>query len=492
MTSELTSEPLTATRTASPWLWRVAVALPFLGASLVLGPTPALGQVTSTPTSPTPTAPQAAPTGQPHPRSAVDPHGPNPHGTAQGAAIPAALASGSPFDSDHHRRQAELARSGRSFHPSNATVAEPQMPAGSIGIMLRDGQRQPVRDQRVVLRIVKESIEQGNTESELETSTNDQGYAGFLQQPTTSHYRYEVVARMGGAKYSSGPFTLDERHGKLVSLYVYPTTENLSDTFIYSRALYVIHPRDDVFDIQGLYRFENTNPLTWIAKDYVIQLPPGAQAFRAGNPSGDLRASQRGDGMAISGTFSPGQHELSFSYQLPNEGSSTAQLLLPLPPHNADLKAILEASKTMTFSVAGTSSPRETRGQDGQRALMVVADYLGSGGAPPTMLRATISGLPARSWGAVIAAIIAGAVALLGIAFAASSGPGDGTKLPEQDRKQARDLLLQELLLLERAFERQQIGPKTYEQTRRQLVDAIARLELDAPAEPAEAATAPS
>lgn len=417
----------------------------------------------------------------PHAVAPVNPHGPNPHANllGQGAAqAPMQLLSGSPFASAQHRRQAELTRGGRSFHPANATVAEPQLPPGSIGIIVRDGDRKPIAGQKLVLRVVKESIEQGNSESELETTTNEQGYAAFLQQPTTSHYRFEVIARSGGAKYSSGPFNLDERQGKLVTLHVYPTTENLSDVFLFSRALYVVQPRDDVFDVQGLFRFENTNPVTWIAKDLVVDLPPGAKAFRAGNPSGDLRAIEEDSSMHIRGTFSPGQHELTFSYQLDNPGNPTAQLRLPVPPQMVDVKAILEASKTMTFSVAGLGAPKETRGQDGQRALMVVADYLGAGTPPPASLQATITGLPERGWGALVAAIIAGAIALLGVAFAVTHDTTDAERLPEQDRNQARDLLLDELLLVERAFEQQQIGPKTYEQTRRQLVDALARLEL--------------
>jgi hypothetical protein len=48
------------------------------------------------------------------------------------------------------------------------------------------------------------------------------------------------------------------------------------------------------------------------------------------------------------------------------------------------------------------------------------------------------------------------------------------------DKRRAREILLRELLLLEAARRAEKIGPRSYEQSRLRLIDAIARLGLPA------------
>ncbi len=419
--------------------------------------------------NPRPANPHAA---NPH---AANPHAANPHAGAFAAPAPGSVLKGSPFLSPAHKRQAQLARSGQQFQPPNVTKAEPKLPPGSIAIIVRDGNGKAVVGQELQLRIVKESIEHGNTESEAVTSTNSDGYAAFKQQVTKSSMNYEVVARKDGAKYTSGPFRLDPRHGQIVTLYVYPTTADINDAFVFSRALYVIQPRDDVFQVQGLYRFENTNPITWVPTDLHIELPEGSSAFTPGNTSGDIRMLAEDGSLAITGSFSPGAHEVSFSFHFDNPGESTARLRLPTPPHMVDVKVLAEVSPNMTFAVDGLPAATETRGNDGQRALRVLEDFLATTAGHPEVLVATITGLPTRGWGPMVAAILAAGLALFGVTSALSSERRN--KLDAADRQRARDLLLDELVLVEKAFKSKKIGPKTYEHTKRSLLDALARIE---------------
>jgi hypothetical protein len=51
-----------------------------------------------------------------------------------------------------------------------------------------------------------------------------------------------------------------------------------------------------------------------------------------------------------------------------------------------------------------------------------------------------------------------------------------------QQRDRARDTLLDEMLLLESAHRDGAVGPRTYEETRREILVALARLEPDATA----------
>jgi hypothetical protein len=426
---------------------------------------------------PTPSAAEAqapaAPNADTTPQAAgpLPPGHANPHGAMK-------LVSGDPLTSREHMRQAELARAGQQFQPQSGGRPEPGMAPGTIGILVRDGKGQPLPNQRIELRVVHESIEQGNTESTAKTISNESGYAGFVDQNTDSQFNYEVVAHYEGAVYSSGQFNLDRDRGQLVTLHVFPTTKQLNEAFVFSRGLYVIEPRHDVFQVQVLIRFHNTNAITWTPADFGIDLPQGGSAFQPGNASGDLRMIEKKGRVHITGAFTPGQHEIAFNFQLPNTGSSTARLGLPVPPHLVDVKLYVESSSTTTLTVNGLDAATEARGKEGQPALHAGKDFLRTASPRPKELVAVIGGLPTTGSGALIASILAGCIALFGIAFALSTDGKRATRLAETDLGQARRLLLDELVLVERAFVSKAIGPKTYERTRRTLLDALARLEV--------------
>src|SRR5690606_3566097 len=109
--------------------------------------------------------------------------------------------------------------------------------------------------------------------------------------------------------------------------------------------------------------------------------------------------------------------------------------------------------------------------------LMASQDFVGSGRPAGTTLAAVITGMPGRGSGPWIASVLAGLLALFGVAFAISRKEKGDTSLSQEDRLRARDLLLDELVAVEKAFAAKEIGPKTYEQARRTLLDSIARLE---------------
>jgi hypothetical protein len=402
------------------------------------------------------------------------------------------LVQGSPFASERHKRQAEIARTGRVFVPVSGTREEPQIPPGTIGIVVHGANNEPLADAEVRMTVLHESIDQGNSETELLATTNAEGNAGFTQQKTDSSYQYEVIVRQGGARYSSGQFRLKSTHGQLVMMHVYPTTKSIDETFIATRALYVIEPRDDVFQIQVLFRFHNTNPMTWVPDHFALPLPAAASAFRPGDATGDIRLLEQDSEVVITGSFTPGEHEFSYSFQLPNEGESAARLDMPMAPNVVDAKLFAEASSQMTLSVIGLDAPTETRGKGGQRALLAARDFISSPEARPSQFTARIGGLPSRGRGGAIgASLIAGTLALFGIAFAVTRHGQASGAVADSDRRQARQLLLDELVQVEKAFNAKQIGPKTRERTRQTLLDALARLDPSAAPAPPDASRAP-
>jgi hypothetical protein len=81
---------------------------------------------------------------------------------------------------------------------------------------------------------------------------------------------------------------------------------------------------------------------------------------------------------------------------------------------------------------------------------------------------------------------LAAAIALAGIAQSFGRRRATTTLrsyLSKEDRQRASELLLEELISLEQAFQQGSIGRKTHEQARRQLLEAFARLRSDPEAE---------
>ncbi len=351
------------------------------------------------------------------------------------------------------------------------------IPRGTIGVIVRDGQNQPLAQKKVDLKITRQSIAEGDKLSEQSVLSDAQGFAAFRNQRTETSFLYEVEVQDQGAKYTSGAFRLERDLGHIVSLFVYPTSKNIEDTMIISRGLYVIQPRAEVFQIEAILRIHNTDAVAWTPDGLAIPLPAGWKGFQPGETSGDLSIRQKDDVIYIDGTFSPGQHDFSFGFQLPNEQISTAQLVLPVPPHLVDARVFLEASKHMRLEVEGFEPAEPTRGTDGQNALLSSVDYLERSVNPPSQIAVTISGLPTKGLGTKIAFALAAVIALGGLGLTLSRKGRSSPGVAKEDRERAKALLLEELVLLEQAYKREEIGPKTYEQTRRLLLDSLARLE---------------
>lgn len=385
---------------------------------------------------------------------------------------------GSPFDSPSHQHQAELLRAGRVSAPLGQNMPGEGIPPGTLGMLIRDGEHNPVVGAKVKLFITHESIAHGNTESFKETTSDEQGRAGFVGLATDSSYKYEAVVEQNGARYSTGAIRLRGESGQIAVLYVFPTTDNIRDTFVITRLLYALQPREDIFQIDAILRIQNGGTKTWSPKNFYLQLPEGASAFRPPRAEGDIRAAAEGNRVNLTGSFTPGQHELSFGFQIPNPRTANIPITLHTVPNLTDARVFLEATDTMAVQVTGLRPPEKTKGQEGQNALMASADFLGSGSPAPATLQASITGMPPRGQGGIVASIIASVIAMLGVAFAIAKPEKTSAILTNEDRTRAKNLLLEELVSLEKAFNTKEIGPKTYEQARRTLLDSMARLDM--------------
>jgi hypothetical protein len=138
----------------------------------------------------------------------------------------------------------------------------------------------------------------------------------------------------------------------------------------------------------------------------------------------------------------------------------------------------------MGLSVRGFSPAERTRSLSGEAALLSDQDFLQPNGHPPAEISVQITGMPPKGKGNIVTAAVALLIALGGIVQAAKREPHT-RGASNADRKSAQVLILDELVRLEQALKSGAIGPETHSRTKRLLLDALARLDGESPADPA-------
>jgi hypothetical protein len=361
-------------------------------------------------------------------------------------------------------------------------VPGPDLSAGDIEVRLAGKETTLLEGNEVTLSITHQSIAAGNSSSVVTTTSNLGGVARFPAQKTETDYVYKVTAAIGEARYSSQPFQFRSGvPGMRVLLPVHEASSDVNALLILSRALYAVIPQDNLFSIDVLWRIENYSDKSWLPDEKtVVQLPKGATAITIREATGDGRIEAVGEaGIRLAGTFAPGQQDLALRFHMPADGNSERQLAFPTPVHLGSARIILDSSPTMSLKVEGFSEPSESRNQDGQRRLISSFDYLGEKVKAPEKILVLISGVPTPAKGRTVAVGLAAALALVGL------GQGVGrfrsrtptrSSLSKEDRERAGELLLEELIRLEQAFKHGEIGRKTHEAAKRQLLEAYARL----------------
>src|SRR5688572_27153396 len=146
------------------------------------------------------------------------------------------------------------------------------------------------------------------------------------------------------------------------------------------------------------------------------------------------------------------------------------------------VRVILESSPTMKLEIPGFPAAEESRSQEGQRRLMAGRDFVTDKVRAPDEIDIKISGIPTPTPGRSVAVGLAAVIALGGVAQSLSrrrTVNRQRSDLSPEDRQRASELLLEELISLEQAFQQGAIGRKTHEQAKRQLLEAFARLRAE-------------
>ena len=360
----------------------------------------------------------------------------------------------------------------------DAVVPSPTVPPGTIRLKLVNAQGQPIANADVKLGILFQKISEGEQRTDKVAKTDDAGIVTFSGLTPSSDFSYRLTSRSGPAEYATDPIQLKPDMGVQALLHVYPVTRRVEDAPVGAIVYVYVETRDDVFQFEVLCRYGNRGNVTWVPDGARMSLPAGFKAFKAGEAMTDVRFEEEpGKGAKLVGTLSPGQHQASFRFQLKREGESQAAFNFGLPPHVGEARFIAEAAPTMEIDVEGFEKPQtDVNAQSGQRMLVTrrVAQRgtQGLGG-----FTAQLSGIPAPGMGRWIAALIAAAMAGLGIAaYRGKIGSETQADLEERDAERAKQMLLDELVVLTRAKRDERIGPSTFETARRVLVEALTRI----------------
>lgn len=390
--------------------------------------------------------------------------------TAEADGEPAALPPGHPpIDSDPGEN--------RAMHsPVGSLSSSSGLPPGVLEVHVVNPSNEPVPHATLTLQAHRESVSEGNTDRSLNATTNERGIARFEQLTVDSAISYRLLLHNGPAKYGPQPFQLVSQQGMLATVRQLELVRDLRRALVAADAMIFVEPRDSVFQFEVLYRIYNVGQSVWLPDDVQVDLPSDRQAVTTPATGDDVQLETSAHGVRFKGAVIPGQHQLSFTFQVPRHNSSFASFEVGLPPNVMQARVGVASNRNTELSVDGFQEARATASQSGQR-MLVAGQTFDRVSRPPSELRFEIRGLPTLGAGRVVAAVIAASLTILALAYALFRHRKQSEHGPKALEQKARARLLEELAELESAHATGTIGPRTYEDTRTTLVEALVRLE---------------
>lgn len=363
--------------------------------------------------------------------------------------------------------------------PQVSKAAEdPTLPAGVIEVVMVDGEGKPLGGREVTLGIVKNSVAEGESRDRRTARTDDEGKARFAGLSTASVFAYRVSTVRDGASYAAPPFNLPQNAGMKATLFAYPVSTNVDQLAVAAQGMAYVEIRDETLQIEVAYRIYNLSSTTWLATDTVTPLPEGFKAFNAQRAMSDLGWEGAPAGARFRGTVSPGIHDTAFRFQVPLPPGDEATLDLGLLPHVQAFRVISDAPKGLELEVDGFPQATPSTNNNGQK-ILVVEKELPRPDSSFRRVRVHLNGMPTKPRGRWYALGVA--LAMLGLGGAAAFQMKSGQAHDENDLREARKRLLDELEQLEKDHASGEVGPRTYEAARRSLLDALARVVQSSP-----------
>jgi hypothetical protein len=208
-----------------------------------------------------------------------------------------------------------------------------------------------------------------------------------------------------------------------------------------------------------------------VPDDVRMKLPAGFTAFNAQASMSDQGVDDVEGGARLRGTFAPGRHAVEFRWQVPWAGDKDVDFEVGLPPHVAIARVMMPATSDIKL-VAEGFPPTEVRHDAQGQSFLVTERRLRPEDPKLTAVGLGIHDLPTPGPGRLLATLLAACSVVAGLVLALS---GRGGPSATGHTKSDRASILEELAELERGRETGEVGPKTYERVRRELIDALAR-----------------
>jgi hypothetical protein len=355
--------------------------------------------------------------------------------------------------------------------PEDTEQPDPTLPPGTIVVELRDADDKPVSGVEITLGMLVNSVAKGDSRKHVQANSDAQGRARFDKLETASNIAYRVSVGYQGGAFAATPFQLQQAGSMRVVLHVYPVTRDIQQALIVEEVTLMCEVREDRVQIEQVLGMYNLGRTAWQPDDVRMKLPEGFTGFSAQASMSDQGVDDVGGSARMRGTFPPGRHSVEFRWQVPWSGDKDVDFDVGMPPHVAIARVMLPATGNVKLSVEGFP-PAETRHDAQGQSFLVTERRVRPDDPKLSVLSMGIHDLPTQGPGKYVASVIAALGVTLGLTLALSKR-GRGERRP--DATAGRGAILEELAELERARTAGDVGPKTYERARRELIDALAR-----------------
>ncbi len=352
--------------------------------------------------------------------------------------------------------------------PEDEEREDSSLPAGTIAVDLRDADGSPVPGEQVTLGVLVSSVAKGESRKHLQGTTDTSGRAVFSDLATASNIAYRVSVGYRGGLFAAVPFQLQKTRAMRVLLHVYPVTRDIQQARVVGEAALAAEVRDDRIQLEELLTIYNLGRTAWVPEDVTMTLPEGFTAFSAQQSMSDQGVEEAGGSLRLRGTFPPGKGVVEFRWQLPWSGNPDVDFAVGLPPHIAIARVMIPAGGEIKLAVAGFPAAEVRRDAQGQ-AFQVTERHMRPEEPRLSALSVGIHDLPGRGLGPILATALAGCGVGVGLVL------GRRRERRSANTKAVKLALLEEIVALEEARASGEVGPRTYEQTRRQLIDALSR-----------------
>lgn len=365
----------------------------------------------------------------------------------------------------------------------------------------------PVANQSVTLQMAQDQSAQ-----DVSTTTTDaQGAFSFSNLSTDKTINYAIYTQYLGAQYVSDLVSLTDNPVQQVDLTVYDTTSSSANIAI-TRATVLLHDpvtSQGTITVSEAFFFQNLDNRSYVGaldaskgmpNALRFALPQGARAVTLGTGFNGYQSIQVDKGFATNAAVPPGESQFAFSFEIPYNSANytfdyeavypTVQLSVMLPPDlhatthtltaqggvNLDQRNYtlytanqLLATHSVAFQLTNLPAPTKS----GPPTIFDVGNLWLIGGIVLMLLILGATWLYYRSLrrSAVPAKKRRGATLTTkhGKAVPASTKARKAVEVAEKTEQEQRQLLLQQLLELDKSFEAGKITKTVYRERRAKL-----------------------